>query len=98
MIVTLTKEEAADIAQEAYEYAGYDITNYVGYYQIAVDADNEANNIVIAINKDSSNPQHCYAIYVNPAVDEGYFEYTETLDKQELAEKLMTIAQTYSER
>ncbi len=98
MTVTLTKEEATNIAQEAYEYAGYDITNYVGYHQIAVDADNEENDIVIAINKDSSNPQHCYAIYVNPAVDDGYFEYTKTLDKQELAEKLMAIAQTYNER
>lgn len=98
MTVTLTKEEAINIAEEACKYAGYGITDYVGYYQIAVDANNDENDIVIAINKDSSNPQHCYAIYVNPAVDDGYFEYTKTLDKQELAEKLMTIAQTYNER
>ena len=97
MKVTITRQDALEIAQEAYEDDNYDITNYTGYYVIAASEDVEDyNDIAIAINKDEDGK---YAIYISPMYEDDGCEwaFTNTLDVDELADKIMEIAYSYEE-
>ena len=99
MTVTITKEEALEIAEEAEADAGYDITDYVGYYTIAEDEDAD-DNVDIAINKDRDEKTHTeyYAIYISPLnYFYGEWVYTQTLDVNELAEKILETAKAVCE-
>lgn len=91
----ITKEQANEIANAAMEDAGYDITQYAGYYEIWRDDDDININYAVAINKEADengNDQH-FVIYVSmPPTEYGYWEYTNNLDVDELSEKLMKIA------
>ena len=89
----ITKEQALDIANDAMENAGYHITQYVGYYVIWEDDNDSENNYVVAINKEADeNGKDTFAIYVSPPSDEGWWEYTENFDVEDLADELMRIA------
>lgn len=90
----ITKEQALDIANEAMENAGYHITQYDGFYVIWEDDNDSENNYAVAINKeaDKNGKDKHFAIYVSLSTDESWWEYTENLDVNELADKLMRIA------
>lgn len=90
----ITKEQALDIANDAMENAGYDITQYVGYYVIWEDDNDSENNYAVAINKEANEngeDKH-FGIFVSLPTDESWWEYTENLDVDELADELMRIA------
>ena len=91
----ITKEQANEIANAAMEEAGYDITQYAGYYEIWRDDNDDNVNYAVAINKeaDENGEDRHFAIYVSmPPTEEGYWEYTDNLDVNELSEELMRIA------
>lgn len=90
----ITKEQAIEIANEAMEVAGYDIMSYAGYYTIWQDDNDPENNYSVAINKeaDENGDDRHFAIYVSVPTDESWWEYTSSLDVNELAYELMTIA------
>lgn len=91
----LDKNRALQIAKVAMTIAGEDITDYAGYYCIWQDDDDPEINYAVAINKDrmDSREARCFVIYVSgPPTEEGWWEYTEHLDVEELAETLMRIA------
>ena len=87
----LTKEKARWIARDAYdECVSYSITDYVGYYTIW---SNDECDYSVAINKecdDNGNDQH-YAINISCSTEETWWEYTNTLDVDELVDMLMQI-------
>ena len=90
----LTIEEVREIAADAYHNAGYNITDYVGYYTIWSDGDGN-DDYAVAINKEHADEYtkvpH-YAIYVSPPVDEeGWWEGTDTLTIEDLSVTLMQI-------
>ena len=91
----ITKWEARDIAKVAKREAGYDITQYAGYYTIWKDDNDRFVDYAVAINKEqdeNGNDQH-FAIYVSHSYKEAdFWEYTDTDDVEELAMKLIEIA------
>ena len=89
----ITKEQANEIAQAAMEEAGYSITEYAGYFQIWKDDNDPENNYAVAINKEADengNDKH-FAIYVSIQNADGFWEYTDELDIEELSDTLMEI-------
>lgn len=88
----LTKAKAMEIAQDAMENAGYDITQYVGYYEIWSDDEDPENNWAVAVNKED-NDGHYFAVYMSSPYDEGLWEFTSNLDVNELADLLMKLAE-----
>ena len=95
----ITRETAMEIAQDAYDNAGYSVINYVGHYMIWESEEGDVD-YAVAINKEADengNDQH-YAIYVSTnGEDESWWEYTDTLDVTELANELMRIAYNIEE-
>ena len=91
----ITKEQANDISNAAMVEAGFNITQYAGYYEIWRDDEDENVNYAVAINKeqdDNGNDKH-FAIYVSaPLTEEGWWEYTDELNVNELSDELMRIA------
>lgn len=90
----MSDEVLHEIAENAYENAGYGIEYYAGYHVIWESEEEPEFNYAVAINKecdDYGNDRH-YAIYVNDNDDRNNFwEYTDTLDVDELAAKLSRI-------
>ena len=92
MRITITWDDALEIAEQAYEDDNYDIECFTGYYIIAEDND---DNVAIAINKDEDG---YYCIYVCSLEDYSEWEHTDTLSIYELADKIMEIAYAWSNK
>ena len=95
-IEKINREQAHEIALDAMENAGYDITDYSGYWNVwsYYDTDDDVD-YAVAINKEqdeNGNDKH-FAIYVSISTDEGFWEYTDNLDVVELTEELLRIVQ-----
>lgn len=92
----ISYKEAREIAEIAYEEAGYDITDFVGYYVIWAVNDSELDReCAIAINKTEDNGKEFYSIYVSdsdPEDEYSNWHSTNSLDTDELAEKIVEIA------
>ena len=93
----IDNKEARRIATEAYKYAGDDVLHYAGWYGIWCDDENDMDYCV-AINKDKpyhDDERQQYMIYISPSGtgnDYGWWDGTDTLGIDELANKLLEIA------
>ena len=89
----ITREQAMEIAQDAMENAGYDITEYAGYYPIWRDDEDPENNWAVAINKEMFDGDSYFAVYTSSNYDEGCWDYTDNLDINELVDVLMRFVE-----
>lgn len=88
----------AEIIADAAEASGYNVLEATGYYTIFEDEDKE---YAVSINKISGGlSKDFYSIYISPGEDdeEAVYEYTKTLDRNELIKKLFEINENLKEQ
>jgi len=87
----ITKEEAKVIAREAMNLRTFHVTDYTGYWQICESGD---YYWMVAVNKEqdeNGGDQH-FAAYFVAEDGENFWEYTDTLDGNELADLITRTA------
>ncbi len=90
----ITKEAAAKAAKMAYECAGYGTNNSSGFVDLYVcKGENEDYVIDADIWKTKFDDREYFTIIVRFSEDESDFEYTNSLSVDELAAKLVEIAE-----
>ena len=93
-MITIDTKTALEIADDAMDIKGYHVTDCVGYYQIWHDSKDIENDVCIAINKqqEDDGTGKCFAVYVSYPDDDCDWIYTKHLDKAELVELIIDLA------
>ncbi len=89
MYYKITKKEAENIYEDAIKYSGYSVIDYVGYYCIY---ENEDQNIAIAVNKskDDFDGREYFSVYASYEPDQdGQWFFTDSLNKDELVNLIL---------
>ena len=95
----LTREDATEIANDAKKISTYSITDFVGYYTVFESMYQGGFDVAVTVSKckDDDGSEY-FCIWTSYSLDEpendyyDHWEYTETLDENELVEKLVEIA------
>lgn len=91
-MVILTKEDAEIIADKAEALKTCNTMDSTGYYILWQSDEDEDVDVSVDINKREDDGKMYYAIFISHYGEESKWDYTETLDRSELINKLFEIA------